>query len=258
MIDIVRDSVVGQLLRLAVRPRALRYPEEVDPDAYRRFISWQEKAPDLSAESSLVQSDAANEGHGDLTLTAQITRVSRIRSNTTDGSDLEASAATENSAALSILDSKRAQKVVGWSGSDDQDNPQNWSFSKKMFVTIQICYMTFAIYVGAGIYSSAIPGVVKHFHVSQVAATLGLTCFVAGYGVGPMIWAPLGEAPPIGRAIVYIGCLVVFVCFQLGVIMAQNFGMLLAFRFLTGFFGSPVLATGGASMSGRSQLKPKM
>jgi DHA1 family multidrug resistance protein-like MFS transporter len=31
--------------------------------------------------------------------------------------------------------------------------------------------------------------------------------------------------------------------------MAENFGMLLAFRFLTGFFGSPVLATGGASLA---------
>jgi len=43
--------------------------------------------------------------------------------------------------------------------------------------------------------------------------------------------------------------LVVFVFFQFGVIYAKNFGMLLAFRFLTGVFGSPVLATGGASLS---------
>ena len=36
---------------------------------------------------------------------------------------------------------------------------------------------------------------------------------------------------------------------QLAVIYAKNFGMLLAFRFITGFFGSPVLATGGASIA---------
>ena len=87
------------------------------------------------------------------------------------------------------------------------------------------------------------------FHVSQVAATLGLTLFVAGYGLGPMVWAPLSEIPQVGRNPVYIGTLIVFVFFQFAVIYAKNFGMLLAFRFLTGLFGSPVLATGGASLS---------
>lgn len=88
----------------------------------------------------------------------------------------------------------------------------------------------------------------QEFGVSQVAATLGLTLFVAGYGLGPMIWSPMSEIPQIGRNPVYIGTLVVFVFFQFAVIYAKNFGMLLAFRFLTGFFGSPVLATGGASL----------
>ncbi|QMW36763.1 hypothetical protein G4B84_012292 [Aspergillus flavus NRRL3357] len=40
----------------------------------------------------------------------------------------------------------------------------------------------------------------------------------------------------------------VFVFFQFGVIYAKNIGMLLAFRFITGFMGSPVLATGGVSI----------
>jgi DHA1 family multidrug resistance protein-like MFS transporter len=52
----------------------------------------------------------------------------------------------------------------------------------------------------------------------------------------------------VGRSPTYVLTLVVFVFFNFGVIYAQNFGMLLAFRFLTGLFGSPVLATGAASM----------
>ena len=59
----------------------------------------------------------------------------------------------------------------------------------------------------------------------------------------------MSEIPQIGRNPVYIGTLLVFVVLQLAVIYAKNFGMLLAFRFLTGFFGSPVLATGGASLA---------
>lgn len=116
-------------------------------------------------------------------------------------------------------------------------------------MTSLICLLTFAVYIGSAIYSAGEQGVEERFGVAQVPATLGLTLFVAGYGLGPMIWAPLSEIPQIGRNPIYIGTLVVFVFFQFAVIYAKNFGMLLAFRFLTGFFGSPVLATGGASLA---------
>jgi DHA1 family multidrug resistance protein-like MFS transporter len=92
-------------------------------------------------------------------------------------------------------------------------------------------------------------GVMERFHVAQVPTTLGLTLFVAGYGLGPVIWAPMSEIPQSDRNPVYIGTLVIFVFLNFAVIYAKNFGMLLAFRFLTGFFGSPVLATGGATMA---------
>ena len=64
-----------------------------------------------------------------------------------------------------------------------------------------------------------------------------------------MVWSPLLELPNIGRSPTYILTLVVFVFFQFAVIYAKNFGMLLVFRFLTGFIGSPCLATGAVSMS---------
>jgi DHA1 family multidrug resistance protein-like MFS transporter len=63
-----------------------------------------------------------------------------------------------------------------------------------------------------------------------------------------MVWSPLSEIPAIGRNPVYVYTLLVFTFFQFAVIYAKNFGMLLAFRFLTGFLGSPVLATGSASL----------
>jgi len=55
--------------------------------------------------------------------------------------------------------------------------------------------------------------------------------------------------PFFGRNPIYISTLALFVILQLGVIYATNFSMLLAFRFLTGFIGSPVLATGGATIA---------
>jgi MFS transporter, DHA1 family, multidrug resistance protein len=58
----------------------------------------------------------------------------------------------------------------------------------------------------------------------------------------------MSEIPQFGRSPVYIGTLVVFIFLKFAVIYAENFGMLLAFRLLTGFLGSPVLATGGISL----------
>jgi MFS transporter, DHA1 family, multidrug resistance protein len=115
-------------------------------------------------------------------------------------------------------------------------------------VTFEICFLTFSVYIGSAIYSAGIEDVTRVFGVSQVAATLGLTLFVAGYAIGPMLWSPMSEIPQIGRNPVYILTLAVFVAFQVPTALAKNFGMLLAFRFLTGFIGSPSLATGGASV----------
>ena len=66
---------------------------------------------------------------------------------------------------------------------------------------------------------------------------------------GPMLWAPLSEVPQIGRMPVYILTLAVFVVLQVPTALATNYGMLMAFRFLSGFFGSPILAMGGATVA---------
>jgi DHA1 family multidrug resistance protein-like MFS transporter len=65
-----------------------------------------------------------------------------------------------------------------------KQNPLNWSLAKKALVTFEICLLTFSVYIGSAIYSAGTQDVTKNFGVSQVAATLGLCLFVAGYGVG--------------------------------------------------------------------------
>jgi MFS transporter, DHA1 family, multidrug resistance protein len=46
------------------------------------------------------------------------------------------------------------------------------------------CLLPFTIYVGSAIYTTGIPSITSEFHVSTVAATVGLTLSVAGYGLG--------------------------------------------------------------------------
>ena len=125
----------------------------------------------------------------------------------------------------------------------------NWSRAKRLLVTFFICQLTFSIYIGSAIYTPVEENITQRFGVSQVKATMGLTLFVAGYGTGPMVFAPMSEIPQIGRNSVYIGTLFLFVVLQLPIALAPNFATILVFRFITGFVGSPVLATGGASIA---------
>lgn len=80
--------------------------------------------------------------------------------------------------------------LITWLDKDPQ-NPQNWTSSKKIFVTAQICLLTTSVYIGSSIYTPGIPDVAEKFGVSTVAALLGLTMFILGYGIGPMLWVIL-------------------------------------------------------------------
>ncbi|KAJ7484655.1 major facilitator superfamily domain-containing protein [Mycena latifolia] len=89
----------------------------------------------------------------------------------------------------------------------------------------------------------------SEFNVSLTTGTLGLTLYVLAYGIGPMFLSPLQELPILGRNPVYMATLFLFVVCQIPIVTATNMSTVLAMRFMTGFFGSPALATGGASMA---------
>lgn len=54
--------------------------------------------------------------------------------------------------------------------------------------------------------------------------------------------------PVFGRNVPYISTFFIFVILALPTALVDNLGGLLVLRFLLGFFGSPCLANGGASM----------
>jgi MFS transporter, DHA1 family, multidrug resistance protein len=57
-------------------------------------------------------------------------------------------------------------------------NPQNWSASRKLLVTFQICIPNFGIYIGSSIYTPGELSIMEEFGASQVVATLGLSLLV--------------------------------------------------------------------------------
>lgn len=243
MKELLRDSIFGKCVRFVTRQRYFQYPEESDSSIWKQYIDPEKSGNQALRTSSLPTQSGTDRGESD-----------DERKNSTDpekprdGSDSESPAPAGGNQDNAAAENGRDLQMVDWYGPDDPDNPQNWSMGKKFFVTFTLCLLTFSIYIGSAIFSAGILDIEREFGVSQVAAILGLTLFVAGYGLGPMIFSPMSEIPYFGRNPIYFITLAIFVVFQVPTALATNFGMLLAFRFLTGFFGSPVLATGGASI----------
>jgi DHA1 family multidrug resistance protein-like MFS transporter len=102
--------------------------------------------------------------------------------------------------------------------------------------------------MGSAIYTPAIPYIIEIFHTIPVVASLGLALYVLGYGIGPLIFAPLSEVPVIGRNPPYMATFAIFIILCVPTALVNNIGGFLVLRFLQGFFGSPCLATGGASI----------
>lgn len=138
--------------------------------------------------------------------------------------------------------------LVDWYYTDDPDNPYNWSRNKRLLINVIICLYTFVVYTTSAIYTTSEGGIMQRFGVSEIKATLGLSIYVLGYGIGPLIFSPLSEIPLIGRNPVYIATMFLFVIISIPTAFAPNYAGLMVLRFLQGFFGSPCLASGGASL----------
>lgn len=105
-----------------------------------------------------------------------------------------------------------------------------------------------AVYGSSSMYVPGEQGVMERFNVGATPAAMGLAIYVIGYGVGPLFWAPLSEIPAIGRNMVYVPTFFLFVILSIPTAVVDNYAGLLVLRFLTGFFGSPCLANGGATV----------
>ncbi|OAL38927.1 hypothetical protein AYO20_01678 [Fonsecaea nubica] len=160
---------------------------------------------------------------------------------------------------ISLHKSADGTILVDWYTTDDPENPQNWSQAKKLFILVQIWYFLSMILAAqrlrprnsrkvCSLYTFAI-GVMQRFGVGEAAAGMGLAIYVIGYGVGPLLFAPLCEIPAIGRNGVYTPAFILFTIICIPTAVVDNYAGLLVLRFLQGFLSSPCLANGAASVS---------
>ena len=136
------------------------------------------------------------------------------------------------------------EELVDFDGPGDPYKPLNWPMEKKIITTVLYGLTTMGSTWASSVFAPGIPQISEQFHVSTTVATLGLSLLLAGFGVGPLLWAPLSEV--YGRKIAVLVPYFIAACFSFGTAAAKDVQTIMITRFFAGFFGSaPVTNTGG-------------
>ncbi|KAM0350515.1 hypothetical protein ACHAPU_002995 [Fusarium lateritium] len=136
--------------------------------------------------------------------------------------------------------------LVKWIPNDPR-NPMAFSQVKKWFITMTVAITTLAVALVSSAYTGGIREIIMEFQISQEVATLGVSLFVLGFAIGPLLWAPLSEM--FGRQYLFIGTYAALTAFNAGCAGATNPGGLIAMRFFAGAFGSSPLTNAGGTIA---------
>ena len=218
---LIQETTFGQLVRFLSRNKYFKYPEE-DPNFK---IPWE--AVDVAEKEEKLEQNALPSAHGSDSSTPipspsavekqdpirseaglttiptaassarrdfnLVTTRTRTREQTTQYSaerfEVEQEEAIDRTRSSVIQPQTTADGItlVDWYTTDDPNNPQNWNSWTKAWVSFHIFAYTFVVYCASAIYTPAEPQVMEKFGVGQSKASLGLSMYVIGYGLGPLV-----------------------------------------------------------------------
>jgi multidrug resistance protein len=118
-----------------------------------------------------------------------------------------------------------------------------WPKTKKWIMAIAVANSVLVVSFCSSAFSGGIQQIMVEFSVSQEVVTLGVSLFVLGFALGPLLWAPFSEL--YGRQIVFFGTYIAFTAFNAGAAGAPNIWGLLILRFFAAAFGSSPLTNAG-------------
>ncbi|KAJ1309396.1 hypothetical protein OPQ81_006173 [Rhizoctonia solani] len=136
--------------------------------------------------------------------------------------------------------------IVDWAPGDSQ-NPFNWSPSKRWRITAIVSMTTLCIAFASSSYTGGLQFMMAELHMSQYVGILGVSLYVVGFGLGPLVWGPLSEI--YGRRLIFLVSFLPFTLFHLGGALAVNTPTLIITRFLAGAFGSSPLTNAGGTIA---------
>lgn len=233
--DSFAHSVTGQVVYY-ISGRKLFAPGYEKPD-YVVDEKYYLRSPASPAEKAVKESSPSQHSRATTEGAAASTDLSIQKKQ--QASDPDIAEGTENNEVL-----------VTWDGPDDPSNPKNWSAWMK---TLQVCCvfgLTLSAYMGTAIFTPSTEQMIAKFNCTVTQFQLGITLFVWGYGIGPVLFAPMGESPHFGgRLYVYIFTQLVFCALQLATALINHIASFAVLRFLAGFFAAAPLTTGAATLA---------
>jgi hypothetical protein len=138
---------------------------------------------------------------------------------------------------------------------NDPRNPQTFSNVKKWFITMTVSLATLAVAFTSSAYSGGTKQIIAEFGSSQELVTAGVSLFVLGFAIGPLLWAPFSEL--YGRQLLFTMTYAVLTAFNAGGAGAKNIGTLLVLRFMAGAFGSSPLTNAGGVIADMFSAKQR-
>ncbi|KIW82420.1 hypothetical protein Z517_05447 [Fonsecaea pedrosoi CBS 271.37] len=126
---------------------------------------------------------------------------------------------------------------------NDPGNPFNWSQGRRWIVSLIVATEVLATAFASSAFSGTLRELMVDLGASTELITAGISLFVLGFAVGPLLWAPLSEL--YGRQIIYIITFGGFTAFCAGCAGANDIATLLVLRFFAGAFGSSPFTNAG-------------
>ncbi|KAI0283758.1 major facilitator superfamily domain-containing protein [Russula brevipes] len=129
---------------------------------------------------------------------------------------------------------------------EPEDDPQQLSLFRRWMAVATISSAALCVTCASSMAAFTINAVSRQFHVGSEVAILGISLYVMGLGIGPLLSGPLSEVH--GRNIVYRVSFILFFTFTFPVAFSPNIATYLIFRFFTGICGAAFLSVAGGSV----------
>lgn len=119
------------------------------------------------------------------------------------------------------------------------ENPREWSTRKKTRVTLILGLMVLSFTYLSTAFALSANSLQRQFNTTAEVITLGLSLYVLGFALGPLLMGPLAQFN--GKRPVYVVSWILFTACCFVVSESNNLGAILAFRLLSSVAGASAL-----------------
>ncbi|KAL4998134.1 major facilitator superfamily domain-containing protein [Aspergillus recurvatus] len=135
--------------------------------------------------------------------------------------------------------------IVRWDENDPM-NPRNFNTVRRWVIVIICSTGSLCVTCTSSMYTVTYDQLTEEFNCSRIVATLGLSLFIWGLGLGPLVLGPLSEF--YGRRNIYIASFIFFLIWLIPCAVAKNIQTMIVSRFFNGLAGSAFLSIAGGTV----------